>query len=292
VDAKQARVVLFAGLASCGPTVLPNHGSADATNGDEGPSSNGTTSGHGSTSGDPESTHASLEPDPSAFIEPPDSGWWECTTWMQDCPPGEKCAWYDTYGQGAWNATKCVPISPNAVAPGEPCMVEGSGATGLDDCVAGAFCFLVDPETLVGTCFEYCIGTEAEATCTSPHEVCSVYGSGFNLCRGTCLPLLQDCPAGSACFPVGQQFVCSLVAAPVDGGNFGDPCPHPFACNAGLFCAGPDRVPGCDESFGCCMPFCSLHAPSCPDGTACEPWFPSGTAPPDYADLGACMVPP
>ena len=92
-----------------------------------------------------------------------------------------------------------------------------------------------------------------------------------------CDPLLQDCFAGEACYPAGEQFECS---GPPDTGTSGDPCFVQEDCAMGLYCA--------DDSE--CHEYCDVNDGSaCSDpAQSCDPWFPMGMAPPGLEDLGSC----
>jgi hypothetical protein len=237
-------------------------------------------------------------PDNSGFIQPPDGGGmtYECDLWAQDCPAGEKCNVWANDGGGAWNATKCVPIDPDADEAGEPCTVVDNGVSGLDSCVLGAMCWDVDPGTNEGVCVAFCVGPAANPTCADPSMMCN-NGREFALCLPSCCPLLQDCHEGEACYPVNDTFWC-VPDAGGEQGEFGDECEFLNVCDPGLFCANPDSVPGCHSAIGCCSQFCYLADPnasaSCAGadgGQECVPWFEDGQAPPGEEDLGACVIP-
>ena len=168
--------------------------------------------------------------------------------------------------------------------PGEPCKVEGSGVSGIDDCELWAMCWNPDPDTLIGICVGLCDGSPGAPTCSEPKTLCNVSGEGVvNLCFPTCNPLAVDCPEGQVCV-YSSFFTC------VDGtpGAVGAPCEFANACDPGLACISPQFVSGCDAG-GCCSPFCSLSAPVCPDASdACIPWFEPGQADPGFEDVGVC----
>ena len=120
-------------------------------------------------SGSPDSAEASTgdasgaKPGPdlgvaSGFIGDPEAGGPPdaCSSWEQDCPPGQKCNVWAKDGANAWNATKCVPVEPDADEAGEPCRVTESGVSGLDSCQLGAVCWDVDPVTMLGRCVDFC----------------------------------------------------------------------------------------------------------------------------------------
>jgi len=230
------------------------------------------------------------------FIEDPDGGGvsFECDIFAQDCAEGEKCMPWANDG-GTWNATRCSPISDNPGQPGDECTVEGSGASGLDDCDIGAMCWDVDPETNIGQCEAMCTGDDSNPVCEDPDTTCSIANDGaIVLCLAICDPLIQDCPDGSACYPVAEDFVCGPDASG-EMGTAGDPCEFINVCDPGLFCLNPGAWPGCTAG-GCCSPVCDLDDPAgdaqCPgEGQTCQPWYEEGAAPPGYESVGACALP-
>ena len=226
---------------------------------------------------------------PSAFIEQPDvSPMDTCDMFAQDCPTGEKCAWYDPSGGSAYASTRCVPIVPNPDGVGEPCALTGEGA-GFDTCELGSLCWDVDPETNEGTCTAYCTGDASNPMCANPSHQCM--GRNLQLCLSSCCPIEQDCRDGQGCYPVADTFLC----APDAGGESGaylDSCEFLNVCDPGLFCANPEVLPPC-EGAGCCAPFCEVGSTTCSEydpALVCVPWFEEGEAPQIYEHTGACMV--
>ena len=225
---------------------------------------------------------------------PPDVGSAiECDVFKQDCAPGEKCTAWAEGGGGAWNATKCVPVT-GMKAPGDMCMAEGSGVSGIDDCQAGAMCWNVDDMNM-GTCVALCKGTPNAPICDD-NISCAIFNNGvLNLCLPACDPLLQDCPGDDLCLMIGEGFIC----APDDSGDMGktnDPCEFANACDKGLVCldtanASSDCMQG---SQGCCQPFCDFVAMEpCPNpDQKCVQWFdPMMPIPPGFEDVGVCAIP-
>ncbi len=215
-----------------------------------------------------------------------------CDTWVQDCPVGQKCNVWADDGGNSWNASKCVPIDPEPDDVGEPCTVVDSQVSGFDSCVRGAMCWDVDRETNIGTCVELCSGTEASPLCSDPRTHCE--GRSVPLCIPTCCPLEQDCEVDEACYPVGPHFSCAPdVSGPA--GAYGDPCDFINVCNPGLFCADASVVPGCEDSDGCCTPFCDTRSQACKLldlRLECVPWYEDlGEAPPGEEFVGGCWVP-
>lgn len=221
-------------------------------------------------------------------------GWFECDFWAQDCPEGEKCAPWANDGGNSWNAHKCVPIDPDPDGVGEPCTVEGSAVSGIDSCERGSMCWNVEPETNTGTCTPFCTGSENAPTCADPQGVCNVTGDGvLNLCFSTCDPVdVGACPAEQGCYPAYNAFVC-VPDVSGDEGQAWDPCEYLNACGGGRTCVNGSDVELCDQSgSGCCVPFCDLNAPVCPDDTVCLPFYDSGEAPPNYEHVGTCGAAP
>jgi hypothetical protein len=200
-------------------------------------------------------------------------------------------------GGPSWNATRCTPLAEDPKQPGEPCTVEGDGASGVDDCDRRVQCWDVDPETSMGTCVAMCIGSEASPSCEAPCSYCTITANGIPiLCLPQCDLLAQDCGAGLGCYPffyADSVFVCSPDASG-DMGAIGDPCEFINACDPGSYCADAALVPGC-EGVGCCAPFCDASAedacPSMLEGTECIPFFAEGEAACFRSFVGACLLP-
>jgi hypothetical protein len=159
-------------------------------------------------------------------------------------------------------------------------------------------CWNVDPETNLGVCVPFCMGSEANPICEDPSTTCTIANEGaLILCLPNCDPLLQDCQEGEACYPVGDTFVCGPDVSG-EMGLFGEPCAFINVCDPGLFCAGPDIVPDCQGASGCCSSFCdtsdpeaSANCPGAAGGQECTPWFDEGQAPPGLENVGACAIP-
>lgn len=215
----------------------------------------------------------------------------ECDVWAQDCPEGQKCAPWVSDGGAAWDALRCVDVDANGGQPGDACEAEGGGASGIDDCALGTMCWNVGEEG-TGVCVAFCGGTAQAPTCADTATTCIIANEGvLNLCLPICDPLLQDCGDGQACYPAGDAFAC---APDVSGelGLYGDPCAAINTCDAGLLCANPELVPGC-EGEGCCTSFCEIDdGTDCPgQGQECVTWYEAGQAPPGAESLGACVIP-
>jgi hypothetical protein len=257
----------------------------------------GTTTTTVSSTMDPDGSSGSSGPDVGAlsgFITPADAPeWMECSTWNQDCPPGEKCMPWANDGGIGWNATRCSPLADEPASVGEPCTVEESGVSGIDTCDATSMCWNVDPETMEGMCTSFCLGSENDPICLEPGQHCLVSEVGaLSICLPDCNPLLQECQDGQGCWPIGDVFGCSPDACRASGA-YGDPCSPGYGnvCCPGLVCVDAAEVPGC-RTTGCCTDICDLGEPSlCNDPTqSCLPWYEPGQAPPGYEDVGVCAI--
>jgi hypothetical protein len=237
------------------------------------------------------------------FLVMPDGGGisFECDIFAQDCPAGEKCMPWANDGGNSWNATRCSPIADNPGQPGDECTVEGSGTSGIDDCDLGSMCWDVDPETNMGVCVAMCTGDASNPICEDPDTSCAIANDGaIVLCLPNCDPILQDCPAGQACYPIQDAWSCAPDASG-ETGTYGDPCEFINVCDPGYICLGAAAVPpgeACQGSAGCCTAVCDLTDPAghnqCEGvggGQQCVAWYEEGSAPPGYEDVGACAIP-
>lgn len=290
----------FALGLSCGtPLVSTDDGDGDATSGlgtttasdPDAASTTGDGAPETTTGGDPTDENTGA----SAFIRERDLGRGPiaCDIWAQDCPVGQKCMPWAYDGGNAWNATKCTPLAPRPGAPGDPCKVEESAVSGLDDCDAASMCWGVDPDTGVGYCVAFCVGSWDRPTCEDPDTTCSVLNNGvLTHCYPYCSPIRQDCPLGT-CAAANGGFQCTVD--PASPGTYGEPCEFHGACAPGLSCAAAEDVPGCDVA-GCCSSYCDLTQgdEACPgfaDGQRCLPWWDNEPPPPQWRDVGYCGVP-
>jgi hypothetical protein len=286
--------------ASPAPAPTPVSGDDTSSGGDAEPipiptsssSSSDTSSGGSETS---ESTGCS-------FLCERDggSGTHECDLFTQDCPPGEKCMPWANDGGSSWNATTCRPIDDNPGQPGDSCLAEGSGVSGIDDCDLGSMCWNVDPETNEGTCVPLCSGDDSSPICEDPNTTCSITNDGaLVLCLPVCDPIVQDCMDGQACYPVQDTWNCAPDASG-ESGVYGDPCEYINVCDPGYICLDASTVPleTCDGSTGCCTAICDLSDPmgdaqcdGSEEGQLCIAWYEAGAAPPGYETVGACALP-
>ena len=247
-----------------------------------------STSGNDATSGPSSADEASGDDDGQSFVVPPDGGSAnECDPKVQDCPEGQKCTAWANDGGTFWNANRCVAITGEGVA-GDPCLVEGSGVSGVDDCGLGHICMYTNEENM-GTCIAFCEGMNEDC---DPGNVCAIYNDGvLPICLVSCDPLLQNCPEMQACIDTPNgTFIC-FTDASGETGLAGDPCPAEHgenSCDPGMWCGA--GASGCD-SVNCCTPYCDLTDPVCTSPNECIGFFGDGNAPPGYEDVGVCIVP-
>lgn len=265
-------------------------------------SSSGAASSSGSTvalADDTRGTSTSADPTGYAFLLEPDVGAnFECDTFEQSCPKGEKCTVWANDGGDSWNATRCVPVAVDPAGEGEPCHVKGSSHSGIDDCELGAICLYVDPTTLDGICRDYCIGTSFHPACEDPNGYC-LAGSILSFCVQWCVPVEQDCPPNEGCYPFGTYWYCAVDASGA-AGAYGDPCEAISTCDPGLACVEASAVPpgrGCELASECCTEVCDLTDPAgdlqcagAADGQVCLPWY-DEDAPAGYESTGVCTLP-
>ncbi len=298
---------MVVGLAGgCGPQVIdPSEGASTSTTDvattTQGTTVGTTTTGPTTTTSVDDTSPADSSTDPEmtslVFIEDPTGGPVDCDIWDQDCPVGEKCVPWANDGGSSWNATRCAPVAEEPHAPGESCTVEGNAVSGLDDCDYGSMCWDVDPETMMGECVAFCMGTEANPICEDACTSCTINSSGIlNLCLPMCDPLGQNCNEGEGCYPVNDTFACAPDASG-DMGGVAEVCEFLNVCDPGSACIPPDMLPACEGSYGCCSPFCDVAAADTCDallpGTVCRPWWdgggPQGCS---SGEIGVCALPP
>jgi hypothetical protein len=302
-------------MAACGPAVNAGDGD-DTTTGDasstsstsstspttSGTTTPGTTTTSSSTTGvDPDGSGSSSGCEPNecgnecGWIECPssdDDGGIECDAWEQDCAELEKCMPWANDGGKRWTSTRCSPLADPPHVLGEPCMVEGSAVSGIDDCALGMMCLWVDPLTNLGTCVANCGGTENDPSCDEPGTTCVIDFEGvLHVCLPLCDPLLQDCAHGG-CYPYGmpsEGFACGAPLPPL-AADF-EACGHDWDCQPGSLCPDADQPQACEDG-DCCSPICDLTVPdACADDRVCTPVSPRGKFPPDLEDVGYCALP-
>jgi hypothetical protein len=227
--------------------------------------------------------------DSGQFIMSPDGSCFAscgivCDVWGQDCAEGDKCMAWANDGGNLWNSNRCTPIAPEPAGIGDPCVVEGNGVSGIDDCELGAMCWGVDPRTNEGTCVPMCTGSEANPICPDGLE-CQIASDGVLIvCLPSCDPLAPSCADDEVCAPLSDlsneevRFSC-LPIPPFEPQPYGSECDGLQVCDDGLLCVPEEHVPDCG-GFACCTQLGdSLQMPSCPDESqTCIPLFES---PPD-----------
>jgi hypothetical protein len=264
-------------------------GTASTTNSDSNSGDTGTETGGGMTTfgdegdgdGDASTTATTM-----GFVPDEDFATVsECDPWAQDCPEGEKCVAYGSTG-GNWDANKCVQVLGDG-QQGDPCMYGGT-VESTDDCGEDTWCWNVNMDG-VGTCTPFCTGTPDDPVC-DPGYGCSIANNGsINICLLACDPLLQDCEGDNVCYyDFSGNFVCAFAADMIPAG---EPCGFINDCAPGNVCLSAEVFPEC-AGASCCGEFCDLADPTCTiAGTECAPFFEEGTAPPEYEDIGVCIIP-
>ncbi|MFO7563639.1 MAG: hypothetical protein R6X02_13410 [Enhygromyxa sp.] len=265
-------------LLACGPGSVG--GSGETSDGASGSldDSSGSESDPGETdTEDPDPTGSWLIPDY------PCGGEFRCTPtacdlFAQDCPYGEKCAPFASFGE-VWDATKCVFVLGD-LGPGEPCTYDGR-VEATDDCDASSMCY-------DGICRPFCTGTPDNPSC--PSELgCTAASPNdpLSLCLEPCDPLAQGCATGS-CYSHSGQFPCN----PTGDLEVGEPCGCFNDCSPGSACVDASALPSCSGTT-CCSPLCNLEQPDCASlpGTECVAWFKPGQAPSGLELVGVCLSP-
>jgi hypothetical protein len=286
--ARSAATVLTVALAiACGPPRLGADTSGDGSTSEQSTDSSTSNGGESSSTETGEPTTDTSETE--LFLPQPDMPPFHCNQWTQDCPEGEKCVPYSSTG-GPWDDHKCVPVLGEQ-APGEPCFYDGVEAA-TDDCDETSFCWdVMDVDgQMIGICRQFCLGNADDYECP-PGSVCLHYD--INACIPYCDPIQQDCGEGLACYWANSEFFCIFTTQNIP---VGQPCGFINDCAEGLGCLTAEVLPGCEGS-ACCSGFCDLNLGDAPceallPGTVCSSFFEEGTAPPQYAHVGVCILPP
>ncbi len=209
-----------------------------------------------------------------------------CSTWGPDCGSDQKCTALADDGSSVWNGNDCVPLSPNPVGVGDPCVVEGSIASGLDSCAEGSMCWDVDEGTLQGTCVAFCQGVPIAPDCPE-QTVCGRFNDlKLALCLPPCDPLAQSCELGSSCQPSASSnlFVC----LPDGAGVFNDPGVELGTCAPGTTVLAPGTLGACAQGEDpCCATYCELANPACGPEQTCI-----GVIGAPESPIGVCVSPP
>jgi hypothetical protein len=148
-------------------------------------------------------------------------------------------------------------------------------------------CWSPDISGPEGICFELCGGSSDAPACEAEASTCLyAYEQVWGICADDCDPTQTPCATDWTCSRTSSGFQC---LPPLDARATGEPCSIDPECALGLGCVPP--VPAlCDpEAFGCCLPYCDLGAPDCPDGLTCLP-YDAQPLPPGYAHVGICSV--
>jgi hypothetical protein len=323
--APRSLLLAVLGLCACGPQIAldPDGGSTGASEGGTTPwesstsvgpppATTGVTTGMGPTTAPPPDTAESVgdaeesdSADGGSFIIHGDFGCLgqpppgtalhcslECDPFLQDCQDGEKCMPWANDGGHSWNAFRCSPVVDDPAQAGEPCVAEGGGTSGVDDCDLGLMCFWVDTGTNAGTCVPLCAGSPENPICPGDSWCALSSGSALAVCLDTCDPLADECAQGR-CLPSNDAFACHGI----DPGDtpVGDACDFPQECSAGSTCVEQSITGDCLGSTGCCTSYCDLTGPTpdaaCLPGQVCTPWWTPGEAPEPWAHVGVCTLP-
>lgn len=209
-----------------------------------------------------------------------------CLPYLQDCPPGQKCAPYAESGFPLWDSARCVPVVRDPVPVGSPCVLLDELGTGLDNCEIGHICWTDDVDSGAMICAPLCLGPSlAEIGCPDGFY-CLYISQDVTVCEfPTCDPLQQDCPdPEQACVPNGYIF--DDWCLPEGVGTLDQACDEANVCKKGFACIPVALAsPMCaKETWGCCQPFCEIGVDLCPGaGQECLPLWPS--------DFGVCQLP-
>jgi hypothetical protein len=213
--------------------------------------------------------------------DPPD----ECANSL-DCPAGQKCVPFASKGFHTFNAMKCVPIDPDPKQLGETCKTELSDYEGLDNCGLNMWCNTSGFAT--GQCYPTCSG-DPEPACPAG-TTCQNRAGLLDVCRPGCNPAaMHECIDGTVCAP-NQDGVYECTPAGHDVPLFGE-CQGANDCAQRLQCVASQNLAQCGDASTCCLPFCSLQAPNCPDPLVCVPLYKDIQAPVEHANVGQCVSP-
>src|SRR5690606_38942722 len=137
--------------------------------------------------------------------------------------------------------SRCVPVDPNPVGPGEVCVVPGDFGDGIDNCDKGSICLDLEHEGSA-TCVAYCSGSMDAPKCPETEDRCSfLFEPTVPVCFTKCDPLIQDCSPAESCVPNetalgAPHFVCMPRVLEEIPGQYGDSCYALSGCEPGNLC--------------------------------------------------------
>ncbi|NVB40138.1 hypothetical protein G6O69_19990 [Pseudenhygromyxa sp. WMMC2535] len=216
----------------------------------------------------------------------PDSGHAEdgwCSAWVE-CNDS-KCV-PSSFVDGVWQSTVCVPVLGQQ-SVGEAC---DPGQLSTDNCDMDSWCLPTDAggdEVCVAFCWE-------GPSCPSDKSCIQIDELGLGLCLSSCDPLQQDCADQDyACAWSGSAFECTATFGEVDPLQ---PCADSQDCDPSALCLEASALSSC-AGESCCASLCSLSAGDAPcqvidPAYECVAFYEEGSeTPPEYADIGVCMLP-
>lgn len=186
-----------------------------------------------------------------------------CNPWLiQHCVPDEQCVPYGPWSADEWwTSARCMQGQTAKI--GEPCSRLQGIYDGVDTCEAGAVCWDVDPDTALGICVPLCSGAPHDPSCPPGSACVLAHPMWAAFCLPPCDPFADECSPGYACTLVGETLACMPAASQTAA--LGQPCEHPNECGSARAC-----VDACAGEH-CCVEFCDLQAPACPEPTSCVP---------------------
>ena len=231
------------------------------------------------------------EGDGEGFVMMPDGGPGnECDPKEQDCPDGQKCTAWANDGGTFWNANRCVDETGEGVS-GDVCMVEGGGVSGDRQLLGRAHLHehrrggprVVHLVSARATTRAARPGTSARSTTT----VCSP--SAWSRAIRCC----PTCPEGQSCIDTpNQRFHLLQRRLGHRGGPTAIRARPPTARTPATRDTGADPAPPTAPTSNCCTPYCDVtEASPCQQPDQCISFFGEGDAPPEYTNVGVCVLP-
>ena len=101
-----------------------------------------------------------------------------CNAFTQNCSEGFRCT-----VKADFSNTQCAMIDENAKGVGDVCVLNDSG---IDNCEKGAYCSMVNAETLEGICAPLCV--DSEPACP-PQYVCEYKGGWLGYILAICVSI-------------------------------------------------------------------------------------------------------